>query len=62
MFCGQSQGRFQIDGGFIRLRFDCQRDFGGCGQFFCQFFDLLLRAFKVFGGGIVGFDGGNRFS
>ena len=27
------------------MRFDLQRDFGDCGQFF----DLLLRVFKVFG-------------
>ena len=38
------------NGGSISLRFDCKRDFGGCGQFFRQFFDLLLRAFKVFWG------------
>ena len=24
MFCGQNKSRFQIDGGFIRLRFDSQ--------------------------------------
>ena len=37
-----------------RLRFDRQRDFGVRGQFFRQFFGLLLRAFKVFGGGFGG--------
>ena len=45
---------FQSDGGLSRLRFDRQRDFGVRGQFFRQFFDLLLRAFKVFGGGFGG--------
>ena len=54
MFCWQSQSRFQSYGGLSRLRLDCQRDFGGCGQFFFQFFDLLLRAFKVFSGGFGG--------
>ena len=60
MFGGQSRSSFQSDGGLSRLRFDRQRDFGVRGQFFCQFFGLLLRAFKVFGGGFDG-DGFDLF-
>ena len=54
VFGGRSRSRFQSDGGLSRLRFDRQRDFGVRGQFFRQFFGLLLRAFKVFGGSFGG--------
>ena len=67
MFCGQNKSRFQIDGGFIRLRFDCQLRFAAAlilsvrelrSQNVRRFIGRALFNW----GGFVRFDCGKRFS
>ena len=65
MFCVQSRIRFQSDGGFIRLRFDCQLRFAAARiRSVRELGKKNVRSFigrALFnGGGIVRFDWGKR--